>query len=214
MSAALDFSALTDDQLLELLRAACQAAAARNPAIARAAEAIVLDEAERARIIAAAAEQEAAALRAAERERIAKEAREKVRAGAEAIDAARRANDAARQSAAAKKGQEAAEAERRRAERNKGWLSRAAALVDADPQKISLIYTDTQYGSRVLINDGYDRYARDHLADYNTSKATTKTPQTLVKRKPEIAALCAEFAATFKLGSQMRGCDYDWERAT
>lgn len=208
---ALDFSALTDDQLLELLRAACQAAASRNPAVARAAEAIVLDEAERARIAAAASEHEAAALRAAERERIAKEAREKVRAEAEALDAARRANDAARQTAAnVAKGREAAEAERHRAERNKEWLRRAATLVDAEPQKISLLYADTQYGARVLINEGFDRYSRDHLADYNTGKAATKTPQALVKRKPEIAALCAEFAATFKLGSTMRGCDYDW----
>lgn len=205
---ALDFSALTDDQLLELLRAACQAAASRNPAVARAAETIVLDEAERARIAAAASEQEAAAIRAAERERIAKEAREKVRAEAEAHSAAARAT------ANADKGREAAEAERRRAERNKGWLRRAAALVDVEPEKISLLYADTQYGSRVLINEGFDRYARDHLADYNTGKATTKTPQTLVKRKPEIAALCAEFAATFKLGATMRGCDYDWSASS
>lgn len=75
----LDFSQLTDDQLVTLIRAALQECVARNPAVQAAAQSACLDETEKARIAAAAAQAEAAKLRAQERERIAKEAAEKVR---------------------------------------------------------------------------------------------------------------------------------------
>ena len=76
----LDFSGLTDDQLLQFYRAVCQEAAARNPAVQAACRAAGLDEAEKVKIAAEAAQREAAAQRARERQRVAEEAVARVRA--------------------------------------------------------------------------------------------------------------------------------------
>ncbi len=71
----LDFSGLTDDQLVELARACCKEAVRRSPAAYAAVERMMLDEAEKLRVAQTATAAEAAAARARERERIANEPR-------------------------------------------------------------------------------------------------------------------------------------------
>lgn len=79
MSALLDFSVLTDDQLVELIREACRAAVERGNGCARAAESAYLSEAERVRIAREATERELAARKAEEADRIARQATEAVK---------------------------------------------------------------------------------------------------------------------------------------
>ena len=78
----IDFSALSDDQLVHLIRSACQEAATRGDACAAAAKDAILDEAEKARIAREASEATAAKLRAEEEARVRAEAEAKVRAQA------------------------------------------------------------------------------------------------------------------------------------
>lgn len=82
----LDFSQITDDQLVDLIRAACSEAARRGAEAALAAEAAVLDEAEKARIARAAIERERGRFAREEAEQLAREvlAREKAQKEAEA----------------------------------------------------------------------------------------------------------------------------------
>ena len=78
----IDFSALSDDQLVHLIRSACQEAATRGDACAAAAKDAILDEAEKARIAREAAEATAAKLKAEEEARIRADAEAQVRAQA------------------------------------------------------------------------------------------------------------------------------------
>lgn len=84
----LDFSGLTDDQLVSLIRAALQEAAHRTLACKVAAEAVVFDEAAKARIAQEAAVREVERLKREEAERIAREAAEKLRLEKEAAEKA------------------------------------------------------------------------------------------------------------------------------
>lgn len=79
----LDFSGLTDDQLIGLIRAACAEARDRGAATEAAARNVYLDEVERARIARAAELLEAERLRGEEAARVAREAAAKVRAEAD-----------------------------------------------------------------------------------------------------------------------------------
>lgn len=191
----LDFSALSDDQLLTLIKAALQEAVSRHPALGEAARAAMLDEQERLRILKEAGDREAAALRARERERLAREAAEEVRrqhaAEQAEIDRIRRVKTADDALAAA-------EAARRKAAEQvaikQRWLERCSALVDAPAREITLVHVRTNYGRRVLINRG-GRYERDHLADWNAESGAIKTTRALLAKKPDLAALAAEYAA-------------------
>lgn len=78
-NAPLDFSVLTDDQLIELIRAALEEAVRRGDVTRAAAQSVMLDEAERARIAGEAARAEAERIRRDEERRIAEEAAERVR---------------------------------------------------------------------------------------------------------------------------------------
>lgn len=80
---ALDFSALTDDQIVELVRLALQEVVRRGPIAEAAARAACLDEQERATIAAQAAAAERDKLLAEERRRVADEAAAAVRREAE-----------------------------------------------------------------------------------------------------------------------------------
>jgi hypothetical protein len=80
----LDFSILTDDQLVELIRAGLQDAVRRGHAVEAAVRAAGLDEAEKARIAKEAADREARRIHEEETRRIAAEAAAKVRREAEA----------------------------------------------------------------------------------------------------------------------------------
>jgi len=75
----LDFSGLTDDQLIGLIRAACAEARRRGTATNEAARNVYLDEVERARIAQAAELLTAERLRNEEAQRVAKEAEERLR---------------------------------------------------------------------------------------------------------------------------------------
>lgn len=76
----IDFSGLTDDQLAELVRAACVEAVNRNEAVAAAVRQVMLSEAEKVAIAKQAAEREMLRLRAEEAERVAAQAVARVRA--------------------------------------------------------------------------------------------------------------------------------------
>lgn len=80
----LDFSAISDDQLIDLIRAACAEAGQRSVECAAAAKNAMLDEAERARIAREAIERERSRSTREEAERIAREALAKEKAAKEA----------------------------------------------------------------------------------------------------------------------------------
>lgn len=75
----IDFSDLSDDQLVTLIRAACLEAVKRGAGVAGAARDAYVTEAERARVIHEVSAHEAERLRRMEEERIAREAAEKLR---------------------------------------------------------------------------------------------------------------------------------------
>jgi len=80
----IDFSILSDDQLVELVRAACGEAVDRGAAVEAAARAAMLTQAERAQIARGAAEREAERVRREEADRVARQAAAAVREQAEA----------------------------------------------------------------------------------------------------------------------------------
>lgn len=202
----LDFSHLTDDQLVELARLCCLEAVRRGDHISAAMRSMMIDEAERARIARAAAENEAAAIRARERERIAKDAAEQVRAEDEAR------NRSARQKRAAEAATVAAARAERTAEAERTWIRRFAAVVERRPGEISVLLSDTRYGRRVIVNLGCDRYTPDHLADHNLETGATKSTRELVKRKPVIAAEAAAMGAMNPKGTLfLCGANHDWK---
>ena len=204
----LDFSALTDDQLVGLLRAILQEAIRRSPAVVAAVRAASLDEQEKIQIAKESADREAAKIRASERERIAKEAAEAVRKQA-AAQAAIDQN--------ARIAKEAAEAVAKAAEADatkRAILAEAAALVGSpSPGEISVIVLPNgeRYGggTRVLINQGSDRYERDHLVDY-CGPTKIKTHRELVGKKPAMIEFCARLAATYNRFMAL-GSEFTWE---
>lgn len=200
----LDFSGLTDDQLVELVRACCKEAVRRSPAAYAAVERMMLDEAEKLRVAQTATAAEAAAARARERERIANEAVAAERARQEAAAAGDRA--AAAQLAA----QREAEAGRRRMQAEMELVGRAAAGVGRRPAEISILHIKTRYGRRVLINLGADRFAHDHLVDYNIDTKAITTKRDLIGRKPALIQLAAEIAASYPLDTFLNGSSYPW----
>ena len=216
----LDFSVLTDDQLIGLIRAALRECVARGGAVQAAARDATLDEAERAQVARAAADREAAKLRAQERERVAREAAEEVRRQHEAREAAARRAEA--EQAAARRAEEAriaAEETVRKADARdamrRSWLTRFAVATGMKPGEITLVRASTRHGWRVLLNQGDDRYADRHLVDYYPEAAVIHTAQALVGRKRELLLLCAEFwAANPKVEATYLGSSYQWEDTT
>jgi hypothetical protein len=51
-----------------------------------------------------------------------------------------------------------------------------------------------QYNGRVLLNRG-GRYERAHLVDYTIANSAISTTRALLGKKPDLAALLAEWAA-------------------
>jgi hypothetical protein len=202
----LDLSHLTDDQLVELARLCCQEAVRRGDHTGAAMHAMMIDEAERARIARTAAENEAAAIRARERARIAEEAAARVRAE----DAAR--NAAARQQAAKEAAERAAAKAASNVAAERKWLSVFADLVGRKPAEISIVLADTRYGRRLMVNKGFNRYSSDHLVDHNLGTGSTKTTRELIRRKPEIAGQAAAIGALHPKGELfISGDNHDWE---
>lgn len=201
---SLDFSGLTDDQLVELVREACHEAIRRNPGLRAAVENVMLDEAEKARVAKEATERAAAAMRARERERIAAEAAAAVREKAERESAPERARRAMEE------GRKAAEAARAAEASGMNWLRRAAILVNRRPSEISILYVSTKFGTRAMINIGAERHTRDHLADYNSETKVIKTPKELIKAKPALASLMAEFTCHYRPTTHITGEQFEW----
>lgn len=79
----LDFSALADEQLVELVRSACAEAIRRGAGVEAAARGAILDETERAQILAVATHEEARRLERLEAQRLARETAEELRHRAE-----------------------------------------------------------------------------------------------------------------------------------
>jgi hypothetical protein len=224
----LDFSGLTDDQLVGLIRAALRECVARGDAVRAAAQAATVDEAERAQVAREAADREAAKIRARERERIAREAAEAVRRRHEAQEAESRRAESIRE-AEARRLREAEEARRKAEEARrqaaeavriagerealrKGWLARAAALTGRAPAEILISRAHTRHGWRVLVNEGSDPYAEKHLVDYYPGTAVISTTRALVGRKRDLIAFCAEFwAMNPEVETVYYGSEFTWE---
>jgi hypothetical protein len=211
----LDFSELTDDQLLALVRAALRECVSRGDVVQAAAQAAVLNESEKVQIAREAAEAEAAKQRARERERIAREAADQVRREAESQRATERAADEARKSDEARAraqrlAAEAAERDYKRECEDREWLRRAAGLVGREPGEICVLKIKTDYGTRVLINPSTSQYDRKHLADYHCTENTIKTSRELVGRKRALIEFCAEFSGA--RGGLVTGDDYDFSQ--
>ncbi|MCL6336383.1 hypothetical protein EXT65_21555 [Pectobacterium carotovorum subsp. carotovorum] len=200
----LDFSDLTDDQLIELARACCEEAMRRNPAAQQAMQDMMLSEAEKARIAKNASEMEIRAQRARERERIAKETKAQLRYEEEARAAAEREKSA---KAAAKRTRDSAEQRKHRA---MALLRQAAELTRRPPHDIGIVYCKTNRGLRVMINPNSGRYTTTHIVDYYVDTEEIHTVQALVKSKTELAAFCAGIAAGFPLDTFIAGSNYTW----
>jgi len=225
----LDFSVLTDDQLLSLIRAALAEAVERGAAITAAAQSVYLDAAEKMEIARQAAEREAAILRAKERERIAREAAERVRQQAEAektraqkeAEAARQQKQAEAARSRQEEAQKAAAETLRKAEEQeraqKNWLRRAATLLELHPSKLTIVCLRDNYllrksmKTRVLINHGGDaQYSRHHLVDYSEELQKIKVTRELESLRHELIALCAELTAEGDWVA-MLGSNFTWE---
>lgn len=192
----LDFSQLSDDQLIQLIRLALQEAVSRHPAVEAAARAALLDEHEKVRIRNESAEREAAKLRAQERERIAKEAAEQVRRQQEPVDAERKkAEGEAERRRVEEAGKAAAREIAQREQEEKEWLRKAALLVNLKPSEITLCEVPSRdKKDRVVVNKGSSKYERSHLVDW-TKDGTISTSRSLVSNKPQLVELCASFTA-------------------
>lgn len=204
---SLDLSALTDDQLIGLIRACLREAVARNPAVHAAMRAAVVDEAEAAQIAVEATEREAAKIRALQRERIAREAAERMRREYEAQEAV------AAKFAAKRAGEEAAAAGAAKLRAEMDWLARIASLVGGRPGELSLLFLYTKSGRRVILNQGGDnRYGKDHLVDWRAADNAIKTAGHLVPAKPKLVQFCAEFHAAHRANGEaiLLGKDYNW----
>lgn len=201
---ALDLSALTDDQLVELGRACCEEAVRRHPAMREAMHNMMLSEAERMKVAQAASEAEAAAARARERIRISQEAIAKVRAEEASRTEAERARQAQN---AAMRARQAAE---RIQHRDMALLRHAADLSGYAPCQLTFVHCHTRRGQRIFVNLGADRFSREHLAEYDVRSSTIKTTASLVKSKPDLIALCANLAAVLPLDTHICGQDYAW----
>ena len=164
----LDFSTLSDDQLLQLLRELVAACEGRNLGVQEAARQIGIDAQERRQIADAAAEREFAAARARERQRVAEEAariaREQVEAENEKLNAIR----------AQESGRAVAEAAAKRNVISQRLIDEADALLECNHSVLTImILKDRDSGlPRLLINSGKGaRYAKTHRIDYCNTKA-------------------------------------------
>lgn len=177
----MDFSQLTSDQLVELIRAACAECAQRGVATAAAANAAMMDEAEKARIAHHAAAAEADKLKAAEAAKIAKEAAETVRRQADSTAAKEEA----------KKQQELWA--------KKTAVARKAKELFGDGMNLNVWMRDSDKEKRVYVQEGMRRKQTTHACYYATGNARNKPGSIELEtrhseKKAEIAAFCADLA--------------------
>jgi hypothetical protein len=170
----LDFSSVTDDQLVELIRAALVEAVRRGGAVEAAVRQAGLDEAEKARIAQAAAERESRRIREEEERRIAAEAAERVR-----------------REAARKQETGAEEAKRKHNESIRLVAVRARELFGSDASEFMVQVWEKPGDRRVYIGHGYEsnwlEYYRDGTSRY--------APGTLMVVKPSTCPIFKDLAA-------------------
>lgn len=100
------------------------------------------------------------------------------------------------QQQAAREAEAAVAAKAAMEERQRNWLRRLGELIGHNPADLVLLrFNSRQYGWRVIVNEGSDRYARDHLVDFYPKAGTIKTCRPLVGKKKELTAFCIEFWA-------------------
>ena len=159
----LDFSSLTDDQLVELIREACRAAVARGNGCARAAESAYLSEAERIRIAREATERELAARKAEEADRI------------------------AHQAANAVKFDLATEEQKRKWEEKKKISDRLNELVQSDDTLELHVWSNDRGEKRIYVSvSGRKRWNDNEIEYYHTGNA--KNPPKSVKVSSKLLA--------------------------
>lgn len=171
----LDFSDLTDDQIVELAVALAREAMRRNPALAAAFEQSLLDE--RARVEAAA--------RGTERAK---------RAAAAELEAQAQRAEAARQQEQLRQRQQFALAE---------YLRRVAGIIGKSPAEITLVWNRTHFergkGAKLQINQGATgTETRWHLIDYVPSTDQLYTSPGLHKLHAELLPWCREAVAAIR----------------
>lgn len=193
----LDFSQLTDDQLIELVRSACEYALSKDPAIAAAMRETMLSEAERARVARTAGELEIAAQRAAQRMRISADAARQKRAE----EKLRQAEEVAAR---------AAETERQQKQIDRGWLVTIGKIVNRDPASISILHYRHDDGTRVVVLPGHDRFDPSHLAACDPRMHRVHAIRQLVRVKPALAEMLTRFAELYPSGTFISGRDFDW----
>ena len=154
MPSILDFSALSDDQLVELVREALAECVLRGSAVEAAVRQAGLDEAQKARVAAAAARREAERLKAEEERRIATEAAEKVRREA---------------------AEKVAEAKRDAAARLRGIAQEARSLFGSDQAEFTVSCWEKSGDRRIYIGHGY----KSNWVEYHHDGDSRVAPGTL-----------------------------------
>jgi hypothetical protein len=183
---------LSDDQLYEHLQFVLAEIETRNPALREAATKAQVSAYDRMMIAGQAAEKESIRLKRLEAQDIANRAAEEVRNRSE-----EQKSEAARIAAT----EAAAKAAKRitlRQEEDKRLLARAADLLDLSPSDICIAEVPgyKESGARVVINEGHDKYQKNHLVDWSSKSGDIKTKRNYINKKPELAALCAELKQT------------------
>lgn len=176
----LDFSILSDDQLVELVRAACEEAIRRGEAVGFAARSAMLSEAEKARIMQSARDIELQ--RAKEKE--ARELAEK--------EAARVRFELEEQ-----KRKENAEKTKELWEKKEAIIARAQELLAEVWDTADSLQVWNKTDKRVYVNRTGRRFGSNHIEYYHTGTAREK-PGTLIlskelnEKRAEIKQFCAE----------------------
>ncbi|MAD38581.1 MAG: hypothetical protein CMO30_15125 [Tistrella sp.] len=203
MEDELDFSELSDDQIIALLRSLMREASRRNPAAQKAAEQVVITEAERHRAMQCGGTAEAAALRAQDRAAAVEAGRQLARAEYERRVAAGLLTEAHQ----ARQMVDTAATLEREAEQD---LLRAVAVITGHkPSEISIVCADTRKGRRVMVNLGHDRFQPDHLADYNVDTKRISVKRHLMPAKKTLIEILAKMGA--RQGDyHLRGDQFDW----
>lgn len=173
MSETLDFSELTDDQIVELASALAQEALRRRPAVAAAFEQAMLTERERAE----------AAMRGA------KLGKERLRREIE--DTHRRAAHE----------QAAEELRQRRHQALSAFLGRAAQITDRELHDVTLVWSGlySQQGPHLYLNAGASgEEVTWHLVDYCPKGESLRVSWALENRKAELLQWAREAVATLR----------------
>lgn len=184
----LDFSALSDDQLVGLIRAACAEAVARGTVVASAARAAYLSEAERAEIARAAADQEAEKIRREEAARLARETAERVRRE----EAQKAANDAAAK-------------ERTAWARKKGIALEVERIFGATDEMgtfVVNVWRDSRtQEQRVYLGHGYNSNRATYFVTGNRKNppGTLEVNTDLKDKKAEIERLCKAIVSVWSV---------------